>query len=332
MITPQGTLLVYDNGNCRAGPFDPVLPDFDNYSRTVEFQLDEKNMRISQVWDYGRTNDNRLYTDRFGNTDWLPRSGNVLISFGYVQYENGVLSDPAAPHATMLRIKEVTHAPEPEVVFDLAFFDYSNTATNYLGSWGYRSHRIPDLYPVTTAARQVADLMPAVVSSGARRSQTLVASLGSALQSIEARNLPAAIHRLTTFQLLAKSANLPPSVAMPFICQAQGIIDAMRDGVSSYASERFTGVFPTFSSYHGLADLVTEIGDTKLRSRTQLITSISGALTSLGKNNPAAAVRGLRSFQALVRGAKADPASASRFQFEAQRVINAITSGPISGN
>jgi hypothetical protein len=233
----------------------------------------------------------------------------------------------------MLRIKEVTHGPEPDVVFDLAFFDYSNTATNYLGSWGYRSHRIPDLYPVTTAARQVADLMPAVVSSGARRSQTLVASLGSALQSIEARNLPAAIHRLSTFQLLAKSANLPPGVAMQFICQAQGIIDAMRSGVSSYASERFTTIFPTFSSYHALADLVTEIAETNLRSRPQLITSLSGALTNLGKNNPAAALRGLRSFQALVRGAKADPASASRFQFEAQRLINAITfGGPLSGN
>jgi hypothetical protein len=99
----------------------------------------------------------------------------------------------------------------------------------------------------------------------------------------------------------------------------------MRAGSSSYSSERFTGAFPTYSSYHALADLVTEIGDTKLRSRTQLITSLSGALTSLGKNNPAAAVRGLKSFQALVRGAKADPASASRFQFEAQRVIDALS-------
>jgi hypothetical protein len=327
MLTPQGTILVYDDGNYRASPFDQSVANSNNYSRAVEYKLDEKTMTISQVWEYGRTNGDQLFTDRVGNADWLPHSGNVLITFGYMLYENGRLPNPNAPYATGLRIKEVTHDANPEVVFDFACFDYATTSQGYFGTLGYRSHRIPDLYPVVSAARQVADLMPAVVSSGARRSQTLVASLGSALQSIGTGNLPVAMRRLSTFQLLVKSAKLQPNVAMPFICQAQGIIDAMRTGASTYASERFTGVFPTFSSYHALADLVTEVGETNLRSRTQLVTSLSAALTNLGRNNPTAAVRGLRSFQALVRGSKADPASASRFQFEAQRVIDALSQG-----
>ena len=70
---------------------------------------------------------------------------------------------------------------------------------------------------------------------------------------------------------------------------------------------------------------MTEVGSSGLRSRAQLVTSLSGAMTNLGKNDPAAAVRGLRSFQALVRGSKAEPASSSRLQFEAQRIIDALS-------
>jgi arylsulfate sulfotransferase len=156
MITPQGTLLVYDDGNFWASPFDPGLPDASNYSRAVEYDINEQTMGVSQVWDYGRTNAEQLFTDRVGNADWLPQSGNVLITFGNVDYVNGVHPSLVAPKATMLRVKEVTHNQVPEVVFDLAVFDYGNTNSSYLGTFAYRSHRIPDLY--THPAQPVADL------------------------------------------------------------------------------------------------------------------------------------------------------------------------------
>jgi len=157
LLTPRGTLLLFDNGNFRASPFDPGVPDADNYSRAVEYSIDEQTMEVTQVWEYGRTNADRLYTDRGGNADWLPRRGNVLVTFANTLYENGAPPSPVAPGATMLRIKEVTHDADPEVVFDLAFFDYGNIATNFLGYFAYRSHRIPDLYSISPAP--VVDLM-----------------------------------------------------------------------------------------------------------------------------------------------------------------------------
>ncbi len=148
VITPQGTLLAFDDGNFRASPFDPAVADADNYSRAVEYSIDEQSMEVTQVWDYGRTNADRLYTDRAGNADWLPRTGNVLITFSNTLYENGIPPSLAAPGATMLRIKEVTHDADPEVVFDLAFFDYNNSDPVFMGYYAYRSHRIPDLYSI----------------------------------------------------------------------------------------------------------------------------------------------------------------------------------------
>ena len=145
-FTSYGTLMLFDDGNYRASPFDTMLPDASNYSRAVEYNINEQTMEVSQVWDFGRTNPDRLYTDRVGSADWLPRKENVLLTFGYILYENGVRPNLAAPNAIATRIREVTHEPNPEVVFDLACFDYATNNVAYRGAAGYRSHRIPDLY------------------------------------------------------------------------------------------------------------------------------------------------------------------------------------------
>jgi hypothetical protein len=146
-LTPQGTLLVFDDGIDRASPFDPPIPDVDNYSRAVEYSIDETNMTISQVWDSydsGLGDGDRMMSEIMGNTDWLPQTGHVLVTYAWVNYTNGVLV--ASNGALMARIVEYTHDPVPQVVFDLAFWDYDNTNSHYLGYYCYRSHRIPDLY------------------------------------------------------------------------------------------------------------------------------------------------------------------------------------------
>jgi hypothetical protein len=177
MLTPQGTLLVYDDGNYRASPYDKILPDPDNYSRAVEYSINEETMEVSQVWEYTGTNAtsqiwaatgtnvDRLYTGLVGNTDRLPVTGNVLVTFGYTEYENGASPSPILPGATMLRIKEVTHDPLPEVVFDLSFFDYNNPNGVFAGYFAYRSHRIPDLY--STLPAPVEDLSVDLVDGAA---------------------------------------------------------------------------------------------------------------------------------------------------------------------
>jgi len=145
-LTPQGTLLLYDNGNFRACPFDPPVADSANYSRAVEYAINEQTMEVSQVWEYGGNRPEQLYSGALGGAEWQTNTGNVLVNFGYVSYDNHLPPSPASPGALMVRIQEVTHDPNPQVVFDLSIFDYSNLSSNYLGNWVYRSHRVPDLY------------------------------------------------------------------------------------------------------------------------------------------------------------------------------------------
>ena len=54
-VTSDGTLIMFDNGNYRASPYDGTVPMTaeESYSRVVEYRVDEDNMRIEQVWEYG---------------------------------------------------------------------------------------------------------------------------------------------------------------------------------------------------------------------------------------------------------------------------------------
>ncbi|MCX6902338.1 MAG: aryl-sulfate sulfotransferase, partial [Verrucomicrobia bacterium] len=133
MLTPQGTLVLYDNGNFRASPFAASVPDASNYSRAVEFQISQDTMTVTQVWQYGSQTNGRLYTPSVGNADWLPQRGNVLATFGNVTYVNGVSPSRYSTNASLVRIIEATHDPVPQVVFDLAVFDYANTNSTYRG-------------------------------------------------------------------------------------------------------------------------------------------------------------------------------------------------------
>ena len=145
-ITPQGTLLLYDDGNFRASPYNDSIPDSENYSRTVEYEINEATMEVKQVWEYGANVPEPLYTGSVGNAELLPKTGNILIDFGNISYVNHAHPSATSTNASMARIKEVTHDENKEVLFDLAIFDYQNHSSTYAGNWAYRCYRIPDLY------------------------------------------------------------------------------------------------------------------------------------------------------------------------------------------
>jgi len=121
-ITDEGTYIIYDNGNNRASPFDPTLPDSENFSRAVEYNINKFTKEVEIVWEYGQFEDESLYTFFIGDADYQPMTGNVLITFGGTQ--------PA-------RLIEVTRTTPALKVFDLSLSE----------NFTYRSERLPSLYP-----------------------------------------------------------------------------------------------------------------------------------------------------------------------------------------
>jgi len=147
MITPSGNLLLFDNGNRRASPFDGTspIPDDQNYSRAVEFAIDESTMQVRQVWEYGIDANPRLYSTFISDADWLPETGNVLIDFGGISHTDGVLNSDLGWGNRSTRIVEVDHNSPAEIVFDMQFFNPDPQKRISV----YRSERIPSLYPLS---------------------------------------------------------------------------------------------------------------------------------------------------------------------------------------
>jgi hypothetical protein len=106
-FTPDGTVMLFDNGNNRASAFEPQLPDTENTSRGIELSLDPANGAASAVWSYGDELSPAHYAGSLGDADPLPETGNRLITFGNV----------ANPVLGGVRLLEVT--PDGEIVWDL---------------------------------------------------------------------------------------------------------------------------------------------------------------------------------------------------------------------
>jgi hypothetical protein len=81
-ITPEGTLVYYDNGLLQARPFTgrPIVPFSKSFSRAVEVKIDEKAMTATEVW----TSDTEQTSDSctnwaMGDAKSLPETGNMFV-------------------------------------------------------------------------------------------------------------------------------------------------------------------------------------------------------------------------------------------------------------
>jgi arylsulfate sulfotransferase len=127
-ITPVGTILCFDNGNNRALPFAPQTRAADNFSRAVEFAVDEVNGTVRQVWSYGERPGERLYAGFQGGAMRLPKTRNTFLSYG------GICSIAGQPvsgpdrlepgeadqrEATEIRARLIEVTPGRDVVLDM---------------------------------------------------------------------------------------------------------------------------------------------------------------------------------------------------------------------
>ncbi|MDW3192460.1 MAG: aryl-sulfate sulfotransferase [Cytophagales bacterium] len=96
----DGRLLIFDNGLARNLSNNPT------YSRAVEYQIDEENRTIQQVWQYGKERGLDMYSPITSDVDILPRTGNRLIIAGNIRVKQDT------PHSKLIELKG------DEVVFE----------------------------------------------------------------------------------------------------------------------------------------------------------------------------------------------------------------------
>ncbi len=128
MRLKNGNILLFDNG------FRRQFNTGEKYSRAVEYKIDETNKTVQQVWEYGETRAERLFSSIISDVDELP-SGNILVTPGFIE---NIRPENAG------KVIEVGY-PGKNVLFELTL-EYKNLNGNGNG-WGqsdimYRAEKI----------------------------------------------------------------------------------------------------------------------------------------------------------------------------------------------
>lgn len=135
MINPKdpSKILIFDNG-CDRSYTNPV-PAAQNYSRVVEYKINESAMTVEQVWQFGKEYGGELYSSYISNVRYL-NNGNVFICYGgLTKNSSGVAVDfESSDICNSVRILEIIPSTK-EVVWDLKLEGKENK------KMGYRSYR-----------------------------------------------------------------------------------------------------------------------------------------------------------------------------------------------
>ncbi|MEP2935605.1 MAG: aryl-sulfate sulfotransferase [Gilvibacter sp.] len=128
-VLANGNLLLFDNGFYRNYNND------NNYSRAVEYKIDQENKTVQQQWQYGKERGTELFSSIISDADFLPNTENILITSGFIT--------PKENHSA--KIVEVNYTTG-ETVFEATLY-YKNVNGNRQPGWGqsdllYRSERM----------------------------------------------------------------------------------------------------------------------------------------------------------------------------------------------
>ena len=144
-LTGDGGVMVFDNGSFRDVPFNKPRPAPENYSRAVEFAVDEANKSVTQRWAFDAGRNSKYFSTFVGGATRLPETGNTFVTFGGVNYEDdGTPSDNNQIHRVMARHFEVTPGAAAEKVLELAIEDPSET--DAIRWFSFRDEHVKSLY------------------------------------------------------------------------------------------------------------------------------------------------------------------------------------------
>ena len=130
-ITPEGTLVLFDNRTWSAIPFARPLPPAQTWTRAIELKIDEENQTVEKLWSSEDYAIDRLMTFAMGEADVMPKTGNVLVFYGSA----AVVTDTSLGWDEVLgqrssvqrgtRVREFTRSQPAECVFDIELRDES---------------------------------------------------------------------------------------------------------------------------------------------------------------------------------------------------------------
>ena len=119
MITPEGNIFIFDNGNNKSKEKDKYVSADNSYSRGVMYKINTKKMTIEQVWEYGKARGSEFYSPYISDVDYLDNEHYIVHSGGIV-YVNGKNSNkPAGLGGADKLVSDTVEILNNEVIFEI---------------------------------------------------------------------------------------------------------------------------------------------------------------------------------------------------------------------
>ena len=119
MITPEGYVFLFDNGNNKSKNKDEYVKAEDSYSRGVMYKIDTENMTAEEVFEYGKERGSEFYSPYISDVDYLDKN-HYIVHSGGISYKNGkVQNQPAGIANSDKLISDTVEILDGKVIFEM---------------------------------------------------------------------------------------------------------------------------------------------------------------------------------------------------------------------
>lgn len=131
MQTPEGDLMLFDNRNFEEQNEDGTLNQELLYSRAVRYEINEEDMTVRQVWQYGKERGAEIFSSFISDVDYLGEDHYLIDFGGMYKLEDGssydhVLSSKEEKNSAMKQAT-VIELVDDEVVFEALLHGNANS-------------------------------------------------------------------------------------------------------------------------------------------------------------------------------------------------------------
>ena len=119
MITPEGYVFIFDNGNNKSKNKDEYVPASKSYSRGVMYKIDTEKMTIEQVFEYGKERGNEFYSPYISDVDYLAKDHYIIHSGGIVYVDGENSNQPAGFSENTTLVSDTVELLNNKVVFEI---------------------------------------------------------------------------------------------------------------------------------------------------------------------------------------------------------------------
>ena len=119
MITPEGYVFIFDNGNNKSKDKDSYVDATDSYSRGVMYKIDTDNMTIEQLWEYGKERGSEFYSPYISDVDYIDSNHYIVHSGGIVYVDGKNSNQPAGIGGADKLVSDTVELLNDKIIFEI---------------------------------------------------------------------------------------------------------------------------------------------------------------------------------------------------------------------